>query len=102
MTAFEFDTIVEERIKAIRSILKSKSEEYASNKDRLHNFKSGLGSIVTSETPLMVCWGYMRKHLQSIYDMISTSGKNPSVTMINEKIGDAINYLILLEALLKE
>lgn len=43
----------------------------------------------------------MMKHLVSVLDLIE--GSLPATEhMINEKIGDAINYLILCEAVLKE
>jgi len=43
----------------------------------------------------------MVKHLVSVFDLIE--GRIPtSQEMIDEKIGDMINYLILLEAVLKE
>jgi len=42
------------------------------------------------------------KHLVSVIDMIFDFPAEPEESVINEKIGDSINYLILLEALLKE
>lgn len=100
MTAQEFNVLLEQRIQKIRDTLQYKATEYASD-DRLHNFKSDVGGLQLDESPEQVCWGYLRKHLQSIYDMV-TGLKKPTLTMINEKIGDGINYLILLEAILIE
>ena len=40
------------------------------------------------------------KHWVSVRDLCRQ--ENPPVPLINEKLGDAINYLILLEAVLKE
>lgn len=100
MTAQEFNHILEHRLCKIRDVLASKANEYASD-DILHNFKSGIGEIVTNESPALVCWGYMRKHLQSVYDI--ASGLKPATpAAVDEKIGDAINYMILLEAILLE
>ena len=100
MTADQFNKVLEARIGAIRAVLESKAQEYASG-DRLHNFKANAGALNTSETPEQVLWGYLRKHLQSIYDMVEGL-KKPTPAQVIEKIGDAVNYLILLEALFLE
>ena len=48
--------------------------------------------------------GMLAKHLVSVLDMVDSFGKEdlPTTSFIDEKIGDSINYLILLEAMLKE
>ena len=95
----DFDKIVEERIKKIRKILKSKGEEYSSKKDRLHNFKVAARKLDCS--PERALQGMDMKHVVSIDDIINKNGSY-SVAYIEEKLGDHINYMILLEALLKE
>lgn len=99
MTTQEFNVLLERRIQKIRDVLQSKANEYATD-DRLHNFKSQpLDNL--SETPEQVLWGYLRKHLQSVYDMVK--GLKPvTEKSVDEKLGDCINYLILLEALFDE
>lgn len=108
MTASEFDDLLAIRIDKIRATLSrvessrlaSKASEYASD-DRLHNFKANVGGMNLDEPPEMVCWGYLRKHLQSVYDMVC--GDKPITgKLIDEKIGDCINYLILMEAIMFE
>lgn len=99
MTVQEFNVLLERRIQRIRDVLQSKANEYATD-DRLHNFKAQLLDNL-KETPEQVLWGYLRKHLQSIYDLIM-GVKEPTAESVNEKIGDSINYLILLEALFDE
>lgn len=94
MTQAEFDIIVEERIAKIRKILKSKGDEYATE-DRMYNFKRT--AQVLDCTPQRALLGFLAKHWVSVMDIIE--GK--SLT-IDEKIGDCINYLILLEALLHD
>ena len=42
-----------------------------------------------------------QKHLVSVMDLVHGKLKSEPV-MVDEKIGDMINYLILLEAVLKE
>lgn len=99
MTAQEFNTLLSKRINKIQVVLGTKATEYATNNDRLHNFK-----VAASEfggTPEEACKGYMLKHWMSVRDMIV--GERPvTKEMIDEKIGDAVNYLILLEAILTE
>jgi len=97
-----FTTVVSERINKIQATLCSKAKEYASDSDRLHNFKVAAKLSSTIETPEQALFGMLRKHLVSVIDIIDNTAKNvfPSVGLRDEKIGDAINYLILLEALL--
>lgn len=99
MTAQEFNVLLERRIQKMRDVLQAKANDYASE-DRLHNFKSQpLDNL--KETPEQVLWGYMRKHIQSVYDMIM--GLKPvTEASVDEKLGDCINYLALLEALFSE
>jgi hypothetical protein len=98
MTASEFNRIVEDRLKKIRSVLASKAPEYATS-ERLHNFKTSAKEF--GGTPGEAAWDWLKKHLVSIHDMVM--GLRPATPAnIDEKIGDAINYLILLEALLLE
>ena len=99
MTAKEFDMILKERINQIQIVLGTKAGEYATNNDRLHNFKVAAQEF--GSTAEEACKGYMLKHWMSIRDMILGERK-VTVEMVDEKIGDAINYLILLEAILKE
>jgi len=113
----EFDKIINEVIETIKKTLKSKGKEYVmENDDRFINFKRG--AKVKGTTPEDVLLGYWLKHLISIFDIIDKitienkkSGlmfiinpKNINIPeeIVNEKIGDAINYLILLKGLLKE
>jgi len=99
MTAQQFDMILEQQIVSIRAVLQSKSSDYATGQDRLHNFKSAVPEF--GNTASEVCWGYLTKHLVSVRDL--TKGiRTGSIEMIDEKIGDAINYLILLKAILIE
>lgn len=98
MTAEQFDAIVESRLAFIKTILGKKAKEYAIG-DRLYNFKRAAEILRT--TPQRALAGMLAKHLVSVLDLIEGS-LTPSEYMVNEKIGDAINYLILLEAVLKE
>ncbi len=102
MTHEEFDILLERRLSRIRNTLASKSREYATAADRLQNFKKS--ATLIRETPAKVCVGFFVKHLTSILDMVdaASGGRIASKEVVDEKIGDAINYLILLEAILAE
>lgn len=49
----------------------------------------------------MALYGIMAKHLVSVIDLIEGTIE-PTEYFINEKLGDLINYLVLLEAVFKE
>jgi hypothetical protein len=91
--------IVEKRIQKIRDSLISKQGEYSRSEDAFHNFNTA-GRIldVTPERALM---GMAVKHFVSVLDMIESSGdKVHPAEYVSEKIGDLINYLILVEGML--
>lgn len=99
MTSQQFSEILDQRLEAIRLILGQKAGEYASEGDRLYNFKRA--GEVSRSGPKKALWGMALKHLVSVIDMVE-SPSPATVALINEKIGDLINYLILLEAVMKE
>ena len=95
----QFDTVCNERIVKIKKVLLSKSKEYAKGADRYHNFNVAARVGGTSREKALL--GMMMKHLVSVLDIIEEPGRfNDEV--IDEKIGDMINYLILLEGMLLE
>lgn len=101
MKAEQFENIINNRIETCKSVLCSKAEEYATD-DRLHNFK--VAGELQKCTPVKALGGMMAKHTVSVYDLIDDyeQGKTISQEMWAEKIGDSINYLLLLTALLEE
>ena len=98
MNSQEFKEILNERLKKIKSTIKSKGQEYATE-DRLYNFKRAAKILETSPEEALA--GMFVKHLVSVLDLIEGT-LTPTKHLINEKIGDTINYLILLEAMLLE
>lgn len=93
-----FDELLAKRLECIRNTLGAKAKEYAKG-DRLYNFKRA--AEIQQTTPQKALTGMFMKHMVSVLDLVEGSLENTEY-MINEKIGDAINYLILLEAVLKE
>ena len=99
----DFNSVVEERIEKISQVLASKAQEYATDKSRFHNFE--VAGRVLDTTPEKALLGMMLKHFVSVMDLIDWadgSAQKLSNELIDEKIGDNINYLILLEGMLKE
>lgn len=99
MTGDEFNVVLERRLTKIRHVLAAKAGEYATAGDRLHNFKGC--SEEFGGTPAENLWGMLKKHLMSVKDMVA-GDKPVTAAMVNEKLGDAVNYLCLLEALFLE
>lgn len=103
MDDITFGELVYQRVKKIESVLALKGKDYG-REDRLHQFKEAASKL--NCTPERALIGMSIKHDISIsttvvdieldqYDYVTNE-------YIDEKIGDAINYLILLEALIKE
>ena len=83
----------------VELVLGAKGEEYATDTDRLHNFK--IAAHMQGITDKEALGGMMAKHTTSVYDMIA-DGKPHSMEKWDEKIIDHINYLILLRAIVVE
>ena len=98
MTATEFERIFEEQVERSRIVLVNKASEYATE-DRLHNFK--VAAALEGKTPEQALAGMMAKHTVSVYDM-AESGQAYPMELWQEKITDHINYLFLLNAIVRE
>lgn len=97
-----FDQIIEKRCEAIKETLTLKALEYATDKSRFHNFE--VAAKRRDTTPEDALMGMKVKHDVSVDDLVEWAKNNPeklTIYIINEKIGDSINYLVLLEGLLK-
>lgn len=99
MNGEQFNEVVEEQLRWCKSVLDRKGMEYAGSNDRLHNFK--IAAQLEGCEPRRALSGMMAKHVVSVFDMCST-GVYYSEDMWEEKIGDTINYLLLLKGLLVE
>jgi len=103
MTLTEFKKLLQDRFRMIDSTFKVKQSEYANQTDVFENIKNGVGVSLFNTEPEQVAWSYAAKHLESIMSILKKlPEEKPSKELINEKIGDAINYLIIIEGLLKE
>ena len=103
MKAEQFDKILDQQIDSIRKVLASKRAEYAPTEDdRLHNFRKA--AALTGQSLAGAAFGMAMKHIVSVADIVEQAdrGNTQSMEMLDEKIGDSINYLILIKACLIE
>lgn len=101
MKEVKFNEIINDRLIKCTQLLCAKSDEYATE-DKLHNFK--VAARLQGCTPIKALAGMMCKHTVSVYDLIrdNEEGKQIPKELWEEKIGDSINYLLLLTALIEE
>lgn len=102
MQLSKFKLLLEGIFNRTESMFKTKRGEYANDHDVFKSFKNGVGFSMHNE-PEQVAYEYLCKHLESIQSIIKKLPEEaPRYEVINEKFGDAINYLIIIEGLLKE
>ena len=83
----------------MQETLGNKAKEYSRDGDRLHNFK--IAARMNDVTQAQALWGMAMKHLVCVDDMVK--GRTVATKdVVDEKIGDMMNYLVLLEAVLTE
>lgn len=105
MKTTEFDIVVNHRLDECKRILIEKAKEYAKgDDDRLHNFNKA--AQITGECREKALFGFFLKHLVSVIDIVDNMNLDPkyipSKPLTEEKIGDAVNYLLLLEASIED
>lgn len=91
--------MIEEILNRSKAVLDRKAEEYSSDINRFHNFDV-IARIekIPAEKAL---WGLFLKHFVSLKDIVENIPDTPSDELLEEKITDSINYLVLLEMLIK-
>lgn len=103
MKAEIFDDICADRVIHCLNVLGKKKEEYSREADRFLNFKWS-AQLMRTSVPY-ACLFLASKHLVSIAFDIKSIEDCEVVDverLCNEKITDAINYLLLLEGILTE
>ena len=103
MTLDDFVKLARYRFNACLGLMiGEKHEEYSRNNDKLYNFKRA-GEIQRC-IPERALIGMLSKHLVSMLDIVDDleEGGIPEEGILTEKITDSINYLVLLEGLIKE
>lgn len=97
-----FNECIDNRLEKCKELLLVKSVEYRRNNNPYHNFN--VGSKFTGESSEKVLYGFLLKHLISLQDIVNdiNVGKLPSKEIIEAKVSDIINYMLILEALIEE
>lgn len=95
----EFNKSVQLQLNRIDSTLTKKNTEYATDDFPLHNFYES--AKLLRSTPKEAAFAFMVKHLTSITDMVQSNNVYP-LELWQEKLGDAKNYLVLIECLIEE
>lgn len=106
MNRQEFNKHVEHVFERTANVLLKKGNEYSKVENVFHNFENATG-ISLHDEPTSVAWEFLVKHLQSIKDMLielEATCLKPKFNeeVVEEKFGDAINYLILIEGMLMQ
>lgn len=98
MNIIDFNTVVQKHVDYCLNVLAEKGKEYSFSDDRLDHFKNA--AVEQDTTPKKALWGMLSKHLVSLNGMCKND--SDSIELWIEKIGDSINYLLLLRALVAE
>lgn len=96
MNGADWEKVLERRLQLTVKVLGNKEKEYASDDDRLHNFKATAEMLRC--TPAQALLGMVAKHLTSVVDAVKDE-KVLTRQQWDEKLGDIINYMILLEGI---
>lgn len=93
-----FKSVLDKTLDTTKHALGIKAMEYIRNDNAMHNFD--VGARKTGQIRERVIYGFALKHHISIDDIRDDLEKGilPSEELIEEKFGDAINYLILEKA----
>ena len=100
MIAKEFNELRDSIFNSCKELTEKKGKDYTKGDiDVLKNFKEGSECFgFRSEQVLAI---FLKKHIDAIYNYIKTNGQSQSEP-IEERIKDAINYLVFLQALIKD
>ncbi len=101
MTTDELKTVFEEQVQRCRELLLLKGKEYTPDEaDRFSSFKTAAVLQHTSSANALL--GMLSKHIVSLYDMSFVGAERYNMSVWDEKITDALNYLFILTAIIRE
>lgn len=95
-----FENVVNATLDKCKETLVIKAKEYRRNNNPFHNFERG--AELSGFDDVQVLKGFLLKHEVSINDIIndySVDGILPTEAMLDEKIGDILNYYLILKAM---
>ena len=99
MTLNKFNEIFDKQVEHCREVLSVKGDEYVLGDDRLEHFKKS--ATEQGVQPKQALWGMASKHLTSLGSMCKAETVFHE-KIWNEKVTDAMNYMLLLWALVLE
>lgn len=100
MDSQTFDAFLDDTLAKVRELLASKGAEYVPGTEevsRFHNFEKS--AALNEESLEEALWGFVTKHIVSLSDMVRVDSTDHSLAAWDEKIGDVINYMILLKGI---
>lgn len=102
MNRVEFTELVCLLLDECVNTLRERAKCYAKNDDAFHNFN--VAARKRNTTPEDALMGMKVKHTVSIDDIVEgvKSGELPELSVLEEKIKDEINYLLLLYGMITE
>ena len=97
MVVKDFQELRQEIFNKCKNLQDKKGKDYTQgNVDVLKNFKGGGEAFDINDYKILGV--YLKKHIDAIYSFIKNGGHVESEP-ISERIADAINYLVFLQAL---
>ncbi|QGJ89099.1 hypothetical protein PBI_UNTOUCHABLE_55 [Gordonia phage Untouchable] len=103
MESAQFNELVFDTLNKVQEILVAKGVEYVpggEEQDRFHNFE--ISAAFNQQRTTESLWGFLTKHLVSLSDMVKVDSTDHTMEKWEEKIHDAIIYLILLKGIVTE
>jgi hypothetical protein len=106
MKAEEFEKIWLDQVQTEKAMLLERAEAYATNGDRLGNFKEG--SQLAGNTPMQYGFGLVVKHIIALRDLINKEARGEAkfdayeLSKVTEYVTDIRNYAVLLKSLYVE
>lgn len=104
MNGQEFDALVIKFTDEVRDTLITKGTEYVPSGQkevsRFHNFE--ISAAFNQQHSTEALWGFLTKHLVSLGDMVKKDSRAQPMEVWDEKLGDAMAYLILLKGIVTE
>lgn len=100
MTHEELLLIVDNEVNRCKKVLGKKQSHYAGGGDRLRQFTSFM-HLRRRDNRIQGVGDQLEKHVTKLFDMIDDRAPTGKANW-DETIGDALNYLFLLRAVLEE
>lgn len=99
MNEKDFQKVVDGTIDQVMKTLAAKGDEYVPEKatSRFHNFE--VSAALNQQLPTEALWGFLTKHIVSLSDMVKIDSADTPMAKWDEKINDAIIYLLLLKGI---